>query len=250
MKRLCTEVSEEEIVSKVLVENVEATKTAILAELFGLPADASLADIITTPPKLPSFEVKQISEKRLASIKKKYEVIPKEDLWYYPDGDKYLLTRASKDSDKSNADGDDTLKLLPTLEKPKKKAGRPKAINKADSKTPSILNFFKAFPVISKTTSTVSQSPSGSKVQLAANKQPDVHLLCAGGAGDVGDIGNLGNMQMHHQKAARNVVPQLIDDENGESDDDCEAEQIMDNLAQKSQVGDAFDDIFDTILEN
>ena len=260
MKRLCTEVTGEEIETKVLVENVEATKIAILAELFGLTANATLEEIITTPPRLPRFQVKQISVKRLASIKKKYEVIPKEDLWYYPDGDEYLLARANTDGDKSVIDGDLLQKVLPALEKPKKKAGRPKAAIKVPSKTPSILNFFRAFPVISKTSSIQSQPSSGS------NGQPDVSHLMAGGGGlprgdvvgegdgggggggDVGVNGNIGHMQ-EYQRDAGTAVSQLIDDENDVSDEEFDTEQLMINSAQESGVRDAFDDIYDKILE-
>ena len=61
MKKLCS-VTEDDIETKVLVENVEATRVAVLEELFGLPPDASLAEIVNTNPRLAKMKVKYISE--------------------------------------------------------------------------------------------------------------------------------------------------------------------------------------------
>ena len=149
MKKLCTETPENEVVSKILVENVEATRAAILKELFDLPSDTTLDTIVNTPVRLPKLEVKPISEKRLKSIKKKYKVIPKEHIPYYPGGDEYLLHATNAAEEESDDDAPDS---PVSLDKPKKKVGRPKAkVPKNNICTPSILNFFKALPVISKT---------------------------------------------------------------------------------------------------
>ena len=143
MKKLCTTTPESETVSKVLVENVAAVRTAVLEELFDLPDDASLEDVIKAPLKLPRFKVKEISDKRLKSIKKKYPVIPREHLWYYPEGDQFLLQGDNGD-EANTKDADDNSVIF---DKPKKKVGRPKAMKPAP-KTPSILSFFKALPSI------------------------------------------------------------------------------------------------------
>ena len=88
MKKLCS-VTEDDIETKVLVENAEATRVAVLEKLVGLPPDACLAEIVNTKPRFVKMKVKSISEKRLNSIKKKYPVIPPQHLWYYPEGDQY-----------------------------------------------------------------------------------------------------------------------------------------------------------------
>ena len=41
MKKLCVDAPVDEIVTKILVENVDYVRTAILEDLFGLPPDAS-----------------------------------------------------------------------------------------------------------------------------------------------------------------------------------------------------------------
>ena len=149
MKKLCTETPENEVESKILVENVEATRVAILKELFDLPSDTTLDTIVNTPVRLPKLEVKPISEKRLKSIKKKYKVIPKEHIPYYPGGDEYLVNATDEADEESNDDAADT---PARLDKPKKKVGRPKAKDpKKNISTPSILKFFKALPAIPKT---------------------------------------------------------------------------------------------------
>ena len=86
MRKLSEDDSNQEVVTKVLVENVAATKSAIIAELFGLPSDATLDEIILAPIKLPKLEENIIPEKRLSLIKKKYQTIPSEHIWYYPEG--------------------------------------------------------------------------------------------------------------------------------------------------------------------
>ena len=53
---------------------------------------------------------------------------------------------------------------------PKKKIGRPKADLKTESKTPSILNFFKAFPVIPKPSSINNRSISSNQPSGSSNK--------------------------------------------------------------------------------
>ena len=122
--------------TKDLVENVDAVKSAILNEMFGLSGDVTLPEILLTPLKLPKLQSKPIPEKRLASIKKKYETIPREHLWYYPEG--------SEHNHDDNVEVEAKGLEIPL---PRKKIGRPKNLPK-DNKTPSILNFFKAFPVI------------------------------------------------------------------------------------------------------
>ena len=122
--------------TKDLVENVDDVKSAILNEVFGLNGDATLTEILSAPLKLPKLQSKPIPEKRLASIKKKYETIPREHLWYYPEG-----------SDHNHDDNVEVAAKGLEIRLPKKKIGRPKTLPK-DNKTPSILTFFKAFPVI------------------------------------------------------------------------------------------------------
>ena len=46
MKKFCNEAVEEDVMTKDLVENVDAVKSAILNEVFGLIGDATLTDII------------------------------------------------------------------------------------------------------------------------------------------------------------------------------------------------------------
>lgn len=155
MKKLCSEVSDEEVVTKVLVENVGLVRSAILKEMFGLDGDADLEEIIAAPLRLPKLEPNPISEKRLASIKKKYVTIPRQHLWYYPEGEECIAAATNSDEKSEEGGSLDTLK---------KKAGRPKSVPKP-SKTPSILKFFKAFPSIPKpvvpTPSTSSQPSAG-----------------------------------------------------------------------------------------
>ena len=139
MKKLCS-VTEDDIETKVLVENAEATRVAVLEKLVGLPPDACLAEIVNTKPRFVKMKVKSISEKRLNSIKKKYPVIPPQHLWYYPEGDQY-----AGDARYAAKQDDVVLIDMPSLVKPKKKAGRPKLVKKS-ANTPSILSFFKAFP--------------------------------------------------------------------------------------------------------
>ena len=150
MKKLCVDTPVDEIVTKILVENVDDARTAILEDLFGLPPDASLQEIVNAPLRLSKMKIKTISEKRLTSIKKKYPVIPKEHLWYYPEGENYVANVNVDALGESEAGVIDPEKALPTLDKPKKKAGRPKASVKINSITPSIRSFFKAFPKMSK----------------------------------------------------------------------------------------------------
>ena len=90
-------------------------KTVILYEMFGLPGDASLEQIINTSTRLSKLKVKLISEKRLESIKKKCEVIPNEYLLYYPEGDKNLSEVNEDQQPSLNDGGDAAAKLLMLL---------------------------------------------------------------------------------------------------------------------------------------
>ena len=137
MKKFCNEaVEEDDVMTKDLVENVDAVKSAILNEVFGRSGDATLTENLATPLKLPKLQSKPKPEKRLASIKKKYETIPREHLWYYPEG--------SEHNHDDNVEVEAKGLEIPL---PRKKIGRPKTLPK-DNKTPSILTFFKAFSVI------------------------------------------------------------------------------------------------------
>ena len=129
MKKLRVDAPVDEIVTKILVENVDDVRTAILGDLFGLPPDASLEEIVNAPLRLYKMKIKTISEKRWTSIKinKKYPAIPKEHLWYYPEGEDYIANVNVDALGESEAGVIDPEKALTTLEKPKKKAGRPKA---------------------------------------------------------------------------------------------------------------------------
>ena len=125
MKRLSEDTPDSIFEQKTLVENVEATRIAILDELFGLPPDASLADIVKSKPKLANIKIKTLPEKRLESIKKKYPVIPVEHLRYYPGGSDFVAGGNVEEEE-------DAAKEVLTLVKPKKKAGRPKAVQKTN----------------------------------------------------------------------------------------------------------------------
>ena len=70
MKKLCNDTPENEIV---FVQDVIGTKSAILKEMFDLPINATLDDIVNAEVRLPKLEVQTITEKRLKSIKKSYE---------------------------------------------------------------------------------------------------------------------------------------------------------------------------------
>ena len=110
--------------------------------------------------RLSKMKIKTISEKRLTSIKKNYPVIPKEHLWYYPEGEDYVANVNVDALGESEAGVIDPEKALPTFDKPKKKAGRPKARVKINSSTPSIRSFFKAFPKMSKPGPTSGSAPA------------------------------------------------------------------------------------------
>ena len=140
--------------------NTPTVRSSLLSDIFGLPDNASALEIIAAPIKLPKLKPKPILEKRLASIKKKYETIPKEHLWYYPEGEEYV---GNSDAKRTKCVGFD----IPI---PKKKTGRPKADLKTESKTPSILNFFKAFPVIPKPSSINNRSISSNQPSGSSNK--------------------------------------------------------------------------------
>ena len=64
MKRLSDDTPEAGIETKVIVENFEATRIAFLDELFCLPPDSSLTDIVNSKHRLAKLMVKPISDKR------------------------------------------------------------------------------------------------------------------------------------------------------------------------------------------
>ena len=229
MKKLCTETPENEVVTKVLVENVEATRTAILKELFDLPSDTTVDVIINTPLRLPKMEVKSISEKRLKSIKKKYRVIPAEHIPYYPGGDDYLLNATEEDG----LDSDDEGSSAPaSFDKPKKRVGRPKAPMK-NINTPSILNFFKALPAIPK------------KVGDPNPKQKLPTPPLAGGSKSSSSTTSRGPGDL------RKLAPiDLIDCDS--SDDESEKDvaiTVGKNSAGKDVFGERLDGIYDAVIE-
>ena len=47
----------DEIVTKILVENVDDVRTAILEDVFGLPPDASLQEIVNAPLRLSKIKI-------------------------------------------------------------------------------------------------------------------------------------------------------------------------------------------------
>ena len=76
MERLCSEVEDNETKVKELVRDPANAKEAILKELFGLPPDASLEDIINAPLLLPKLPAKELKETKLESLAKKFPAIP------------------------------------------------------------------------------------------------------------------------------------------------------------------------------
>jgi len=55
-----------------LVRDSANAKEAILKELFDLPPDASLEDIINAPLQLPKLQAKELKERKLESLSKKF----------------------------------------------------------------------------------------------------------------------------------------------------------------------------------
>ena len=90
MKRLCSDEEDNETKMKELVRDPANAKEAILKELFGLPPDASIEDIINAPLLLPKLQAKELKETKLESLSNKFPVIPPEFISSYPGGEAYL----------------------------------------------------------------------------------------------------------------------------------------------------------------
>ena len=247
MKKLCSDVSDDEVVTKVLVENVGMVRSAILQEMFGLDGDADLEEIIAAPLRLPKLDPNPISEKRLASIKKKYVTIPRQHLWYYPEGEEYI-TGASNSEEKSEK--------TVSSDVPKKKSGRPKCVPKVSSKTPSILNFFKAFPSIPKPVApklSTSSQPTATKppVTQPLVTQPSVTQPSVTQP-SVTQPAMSSRFKFQAAPSFKNHEGDLIDDFGEEiaSDDDLDQpEDGGDAIGRLSTTRDELDDIYDSILD-
>ena len=144
MKRLCSEVEDEEIVVKEIVRDPNARKT-ILRELFDLPPSASLEDIVNATLLLPQLPSKELKPTKLVSLAKKYSCIPSEFVSFYPGGESFL----QKSTESIPGDEDEEI-LTENLVRKKPKLGRPKVVTKAPAGTQSILRFLCApkIPVI------------------------------------------------------------------------------------------------------
>ena len=148
MKRLCSDVTDNEVVVKEIVRDPANAKKTILKELFDLPPDASLDDIINASLLLPKLPAKELKPSKLESLAKKFSCIPSEFVSFYPGGESFL--KKAKESTEDE-DAEDVVENL-VSKKPGPGPGRPKI--KKGTKTPagtqSILRFFCApkIPVI------------------------------------------------------------------------------------------------------
>ena len=194
MKKLCTEESEEnEVYVKELLKDPINGKRDILNELFSLPADASSQDILRAPLKLPKLPEREIKPSKLESLAKKYTCIPKEFLKYYPGGEDYIK---NKSGNEEVLEESEPVNLV--INKPKKKAGRPKAPVRPDKDAEqSIKMFFKAAPKIP---SAIEGSSAGGNSLLQKN------CLLAQDAAGVKEIINLDDANTDSETANSNSV--------------------------------------------
>ena len=122
----CTVCTEDDVaIQHDLVGNLQATKRAILKELFGVPSTATTLDIVNARLTLPRLAPPKLGDSKTKSISAKLSCIPKEYRGYYPGfksfymGDKYVDDQRAK---------------------PKSGPGRPKN-SKPHTSTPSILKY-------------------------------------------------------------------------------------------------------------
>eukprot|EP00122_Pirum_gemmata_P020948 Pgem_evm2s19546 len=116
------------------VDKVERTKIAIMKELFGTDRLDRVRDVTI---QLPHHKGKQLTEKKLKSLKTKYSTIPVEYLSYFPsveeseidDVDEYEEVSSDSESGKENCTNytnTNNKTIKNTL--PKKRLGRPAAL--------------------------------------------------------------------------------------------------------------------------
>ena len=125
---------DEEGQTHILVQNVDATRKAILWELLNLPGDASITDIVKAKLQLPNSPTPQLAESKLKSVAEKLPYIPEEYRGYYPGFEAFMA--------RHTAAGVDASAEFPQPEhRLKKKPGRPRGTVPKENGTPSILRF-------------------------------------------------------------------------------------------------------------
>ena len=90
MKRLCTEVTDDQMIVKELARDPANARKTILRELFDLPTSASLEDIVNATLLLPKMPSRELKQRKLESLAKKFSCIPSEFLSFYPGGEAFL----------------------------------------------------------------------------------------------------------------------------------------------------------------
>lgn len=117
-----------------LCSSPQATRKAVLRELFDLAPDATLRQIVNAPLNLPVLPSRPLKPSKLASLAKKYPTIPRKHRSYYPSVEQ--LTNA----DDGLYDSELLDKVLkPSKKKVKQSAPPPKPTPAASQ---SILKFF------------------------------------------------------------------------------------------------------------
>lgn len=127
-----------------LCANPKLTRKVILKELFGLPPDASLWDIVNAKVNLPVVEPRVIADSKIKSIRKKMSCIPVEYRYYYPE-----LPHATRDADDEEdavleeavEEPTSSSTSLPGKSAKRRGVGRPKNPVKVVKETSSILKF-------------------------------------------------------------------------------------------------------------
>ena len=138
MKRLCTEVTDDQMIVKELARDPANARKTILRELFDLPTSASLEDIVNATLLLPKMPSRELKQRKLESLAKKFSCIPSEFLSFYPGGEAFL-DKSKEPIPDVEVEEAVTDKLV--SKKPKPKMGRPKVPEKTPSNSQSILRF-------------------------------------------------------------------------------------------------------------
>ncbi len=133
------------------------SRKAILKDLFGLKADASIQDIISAPLRLPVTPERKLSATKVASIRNKFPMIPSVYRGYYPGFEEQSAPVQTVEASTSSATS-----ATVSAKSGKSKArpvGRPKKVAEANGNQ-SVLKFL--LPARRTPSSTVSTPPPSS----------------------------------------------------------------------------------------